>query len=59
MIKFLLFKRYNFIDGIGQAFMVWGITKYGNWEWIFAALPFSILVALLESIERVNNGNKK
>ena len=59
MLKFLLFKRYNFIDGISQAFMIWGITKYGGWEWIFAGIPFAILIAFLESIERVNNGGKK
>jgi hypothetical protein len=59
MIKFLLFKRYNFIDFTGQAFMVWGLTKYDDWTWIFIILPFSILTAVLESFERLNNGGKK
>ena len=59
MIKFLIIERYNFIDIICQAIMVWGITTTGNWSWILIIFPFAIFNALLQSIERVNNGGKK
>ena len=59
MIKSLLFKRYNIIDLAGQGTAIWLVTKYDDYWWFFIILPFSILIALLESIERVNNGGKK
>jgi len=59
MIKFLITERYNFIDIICQAFMVWGIVTTGNWAWILIVFPFAVFNALMQSIERVNNGNKK
>lgn len=59
MIKFLLLKRYNLLDLFGQGIAIWGVTKYDDWVWFFAILPFSFATAIFESIERVNNGNKK
>lgn len=59
MIKFLLFKRYNFIDLIGQGVSLFYVTKHDDWRYFLIILPFSLLTALLESIERVNNGNHK
>mgnify|MGYP006277046959 len=59
MIKFLTETRYNFIDIVSQAFMVWGLTKYDDWKWILIIFPFAIFNATLQSIERVKNGNKK
>ena len=59
MIKHLIILRYNFIDLLCQATMVWGLTKYDDWKWILIIFPFAIFNALLQSIERVNNGGKK
>ena len=55
MIKFLIFKRYNFIDFVGQAMAIWLMMKFDTY-WAFAIiLPFSFLTALLESVERLRN----
>ena len=59
MIKFLTETRYNFVDMVCQATMVWGLTKYDDWKWMLVIFPFALLNAFLQSIERVNNGNKK
>lgn len=59
MINFLIYRRYNFIDLCGQGLMMWGFTKYNDWTWLLIIIPFSMASALLESIERVNNGGKK
>ena len=59
MIKFLLFKRYNLIDLVGQGIAIWLVTKHDDYWWMLIILPFSVLIAILESIERVGNGGKK
>jgi hypothetical protein len=59
MIRFLIFKRYNFIDFVCQAVMIYGLIKYNDWKWVLIVFPFGILNLFLESVERVNNGGKK
>ena len=59
MIKFLLFKRYNLIDLLGQGAALYLVMKFDNFWWMLIIFPFSILIAFLESIERIGNGGKK
>lgn len=59
MIKKILLKRYNIIDLIGQSTAIVMVNKFDSYWWFLIIIPFSILVKLLESIERVNNGGKK
>jgi len=59
MISFLIFRRYDFIDLLCQALMVYGLTKYDDWKWVLIVFPFGVLNLFLESVERVNNGGKK
>ena len=55
MIKFLIFKRYNIIDLMGQGLAIWLATKYDNNWWLMLVLVFSFVAALCDSIDRVRN----
>ncbi|CAB4121829.1 hypothetical protein UFOVP17_14 [uncultured Caudovirales phage] len=55
MIKFLIFKRYNFIDFVGQGMAIWLMMKFDTYWGLAIILPFSFLSALCESIDRMRN----
>jgi len=55
MIKFLIFKRYNVIDLVGQGLAMWLATQYENNWWLMLVLAFSFVAALCDSIDRLKN----
>ena len=59
MIKFLLNRRYNLLDLMANMYMYGLWVKTGEWYVFLLTIPFSILIALLESFERTRDGGKK
>lgn len=59
MIKFLLKPRFTIIELIGNVYIYALWIEYKTWHVFLLGFAFGLFQAILESIERVNNGGKK
>lgn len=59
MIKFLLKPRFTIIELIGNIVIYDLYKTYQTWHVFLLCFAFGLVQAILQSIERVNNGNHK
>lgn len=59
MIKFLIKPRFTIIELIGNVYIYALWVEYQTWKVFLLGFAFGLFQAILESIERINNGNYK